>query len=205
MTSDNKLRNWELALLIALCITFLTGLYAKREQEALSEKIIRLHVIAESDEAEDQQLKLAVRDSVLTAAQPLLEQAGDCRSAESILRENLPALEAAAAAAVQENGGQCQVAAMLGPESYPTREYEGFALPAGRYMSLRVVLGEGEGQNWWCVVYPALCLSAATEEITNVDGLTKSDVALITEADEGYILKFKALELWGRLFAGSRS
>ena len=87
----------------------------------------------------------------------------------------------------------------LGQEAYPTRDYAGFTLPAGRYRSLRVVLGEGRGQNWWCVVFPPLCLSAAeAEDVRSV--MNGNDLALICE-EEGYELRFRILELWGELTA----
>lgn len=201
MKSSSKFKSWEIALLLALCATFLIGSWAQGEQSALASKIIRLHVIAESDAQEDQALKLAVRDSVLKAAAPLLEGAPDAAAAEAILNESLPLLEAAAADTVRAQGFDCGVAATLSQERYPTREYETFALPAGRYTSLRIVLGEGAGKNWWCVIYPELCLDAASEPITDVTGLTGEDVALISEADEGYVLKFKILEIWGKFSA----
>ncbi len=88
----------------------------------------------------------------------------------------------------------------LGAENYPTRRYDDFALPAGTYESLRVTLGEGEGHNWWCVVFPPLCLEAAQVSAGEaVGGLTEDDLQLITESDGGFELRFRLLELWGEL------
>lgn len=93
--------------------------------------------------------------------------------------------------------------AELAETSFPTKEYDGFALPAGEYLALRVLIGEAAGQNWWCVVFPPLCTAAASDvpAVALDAGLTDQEVALITEADEGYILKFKSVELWQTLKA----
>lgn len=85
----------------------------------------------------------------------------------------------------------------LGSEYYPTREYESFSLPAGQYSSLRVIIGEGQGHNWWCVVFPPLCVSA-TEQNRALDAMSEPERALITEAN-GYELRFRIVELWGEL------
>ena len=92
--------------------------------------------------------------------------------------------------------------AELRPTVFPTREYEDFTLPAGEYLALRVVLGEGEGHNWWCVVFPPLCAetTSSLSQTAMAAGLTEEEVALITESD-GYQLKFKAGELWEKVMA----
>lgn len=85
----------------------------------------------------------------------------------------------------------------LEDEWFPTRQYEGGALPAGTYQALRVVIGSGEGKNWWCVVFPSLCLPAVTESSVQAAGLSGQDYALITEESQPYVFKFKTLEWWG--------
>jgi stage II sporulation protein R len=197
--SKNKFKIWETALLLAVCITVLIGIWAQGQQQELSSKLIRLHVIASSDSEEDQELKLAVRDRVLEVLAPSLEGTQDVGEAAEIISGKLDLIENAAAETVRENGREYDVSVELGTEDYPTKQYEGFALPAGEYTSLRVVLGEGEGHNWWCVVFPPLCLSAA-EVTSGGDGyLSDADVALITEDSTGYIIKFKLLEIWGNM------
>ena len=97
-----------------------------------------------------------------------------------------------------ENGFDYSARAALTWEAYPTREYDTFTLPAGRYLSLRVTLGEGEGQNWWCVVFPPLCMAATTEEFAGsaeTAGLTEEEVSLITQESEGYVVRLKIIEL----------
>ena len=115
----------------------------------------------------------------------------------------LPELEETARAVITANGYDYGVRAELAETSFPTKEYDGFALPAGEYLALRVLIGEAAGQNWWCVVFPPLCTAAAGDVPTVAldAGLTDQEVALITEADEGYILKFKSVELWQTLKA----
>ena len=179
---------------MGLSVTLLWGAVSLHRQETLSRKMIRLHVIANSDSDADQALKLRVRDAVLTRATELLTQSEDMADAWARLDTSLPDLERAASAAC---GGAYPVRAELGEAEFPLKEYDGFALPAGRYPALRVVIGEGAGRNWWCVVYPPLCTAACTdmEQVAIDAGLSGDDVKLITEED-GYVLRFRAMELW---------
>lgn len=184
----------ELAILLGLSVTLLWGAVSLHRQETLSRKMIRLHVIANSDSDADQALKLRVRDAVLTRATELLTQSEDMADAWARLDTSLPDLERATSAAC---GGAYPVRAELGEAEFPLKEYDGFALPAGRYPALRVVIGEGAGRNWWCVVYPPLCTAACTdmEQVAIDAGFSGDDVKLITEED-GYVLRFRAMELW---------
>ena len=192
--SKNKsLRAWEIAALMALSLALCAGTWAQARQQSISAALVRLHVIAVSDGAEEQEIKLEVRDAVLDYLTPVLENAEDQQQARQIITENLEGIAEAAGSAARGR----QVSVTLSRESYPTRQYEGFTLPAGRYESLRVILGEGEGKNWWCVVFPPLCLSAAeSEEVQSV--LNGEDLSIVTE-EEGYVLRFKLVELWGKL------
>lgn len=189
-----------LSLLFALAATAAwAAADAHETQENLAGKLIRLHVLANSDSQADQAVKLRVRDAVLKAAEAQLEDCATVEAAEEQLRELLPELEAMASSVLAENGFDYPVQAALTWEDYPTREYDTFTLPAGRYLSLRVRLGEGAGQNWWCVVFPPLCLgsvSETTEETAALGGLSQEEVALMTGETEGYVVKFKAIELW---------
>ena len=159
---------------------------------------MRLHVLANSDGEEDQALKLLVRDRVLAQATELLTQAKDRTEAETLLREELPELEALAVRELRANGCAYPVTAELTDTEFPTREYDGFTLPAGDYLALRVVIGEGAGRNWWCVVFPPLCTAASADVPAAAlsAGLSEEQVGLITEEDQGYVLKFKAVEWW---------
>ena len=190
------LKNWELSMLLALCFTLLCGVWASARSQALSEGLVRLHVLAASDEPEEQRIKLAVRDSVLARLTPELEGVSDAAGARELIASNLDDIKAAAEAAAEGR----PVTVTLSREYYPTRDYGSFALPAGSYESLRVVLGEGEGHNWWCVVFPPLCLSAA-EAQDALETLGQDSAGLLTAEGEGVVFKFRLLELWGELMA----
>lgn len=192
---NNYLKNWELSLLLALSLSLCAGTWAQAKSASLSSKLIRLHVIAASDSDAEQEVKLSVRDAVLAYLAPELEGAANAHEARERVNAALPEIEAAARTAA---GGR-DVSLTLGEEYYPSRDYEGFSLPAGRYVSLRVVLGEGRGRNWWCVVFPPLCLSAA-EADEAMSALSEEDAAIIGD-DGGVRLKFRLLELWGELMA----
>lgn len=183
---------FEGSLLIALCITLLSAVWAQGRAEALSGKLVRLHVIAASDDEEEQRIKLQVRDAVLETLTPLLKDTHSQLDAQLLLSAQIDRISEAAAA--QSEGRTVQVT--LSRERYPERQYEGFSLPAGVYCSLRVILGEGQGKNWWCVVFPPLCTAAHSEDL--VETLGRENYGIITEED-GYILRFRILELWTQL------
>lgn len=192
----------EVIILIALSALLLFGLWLEREQTEVSDSVLRLHVLANSDRAEDQALKLKVRDAVLQEAKAILPESSSVREAEKVLGKNLERLAAAGAAVVAEEGYDYPVSAGLEDIWFPTKEYEDFALPAGEYRALRIVIGEGDGQNWWCVVFPPLCLASVAETVGETAmeaGMTEQQVALLTGESEGYVVKFKALELWDKL------
>ena len=179
-------------------------------------KLLRLHVLAASDSAEDQALKLEVRDAILDAATPYLEGCRSAVEAEAALEAHRTELLAAASERIAAAGHDESVDMVFSNEYYPTREYENVTLPAGRYRSLQVKIGEAQGQNWWCVLYPPLCLaaSAAPEESKERDedallqaGLTKEETAIITgydgengsDGNKKFTLRFRFLELFGEL------
>lgn len=172
------------------------------------DNVIRLHVLANSDSEEDQALKLAVRDAVLEKTKTIFKNVDSKEEAEGVLRQNLPVIEQAARDALRAEGAENAVTVELGQESYPTREYERLAFPAGEYLSLRVMIGEADGKNWWCVLFPPLCLTAATaqseqetETICLSAGLTGEQYRMIADTDETkYKLRFKILEVAEELF-----
>ena len=199
---DRRLKKWELALLLGVLCALVMGAGLGREQEQLVQSVIRLHVIANSDSQADQALKLRVRDRVLEQAQELYPEGATLDQARAILEDNLNLLAAAGRAAVEEEGADYPVTAQITQCWFPTKEYEDFALPAGEYTALRVVIGQGEGQNWWCVAFPPLCLGAASQSVDQAAqaGLfTQEQAGLITRENGGYVLKFKGMELLGEL------
>lgn len=197
MSNKAMLRRWELAALLALGGFLVLGVWLGGAHSALAGDVLRLHVLANSDSEEDQALKLAVRDRVLAEAAGYLAQADDRAQAERVLRAALDSLAQAGAEAVAQAGYDYPVAVSLERTWFPTREYDGFALPAGDYQALRVVIGAGAGRNWWCVVFPPLCLGAVSQPTEAAMGaLSDEELALITEESDGYVLKFKLMELW---------
>lgn len=198
---NQTLKRWEIALMAGVLCALGLGVWLQREQTALADNVIRLHVLANSDQAEDQALKLAVRDQVLVQAANLYPEDATLEEAHRILQEHLELLAQTGQAVVEEQGYDYPVSVELTRCWFPTKVYGDFALPAGNYNALRVIVGEGEGQNWWCVAFPPLCLGAVSEtveEATEAGLFTEDQAGLITRENEGYVLKFKGLELLGR-------
>lgn len=185
----HTLKTWEVALAAALCVTVCTGLWAGRTQDELAAKLVRLHVIAASDSEEDQAAKLEMRDRVLAILSPALADCETQAEAAAVIREHTPELEALG-----------DVTVTVTEEYYPTREYDGFALPAGEYLSLQVRMEEALGQNWWCVVFPPLCTEALAEPAEDAFyALTDEESGLITGENSGYVLRFRVVEWWEKL------
>ena len=188
MDENRTLHPWELALMLSVCIALLIGTWAGARQEGLADHLVRLHVIAHSDSEADQAEKLRVRNAVLAYLTPKLEGAKTVSDARAVLFAEQDGIRRAAQRETDRN-----VTVTLTREHYPTRDYGSFALPAGTYPSLRVILGSGQGHNWWCVVFPPLCTaeSIASEP---VETLSKDDVRLITADGADYVIKFRLLE-----------
>ena len=190
-----------ITVMICLLAAFLTGLCAvsQREQQRLAEKIVRLHVVANSDTQEDQRVKLLVRDAVLQAASGAMEHQAN---PEAALQESLPALERAANETLKRLGSADTAKVSLRRELFPTRTYETFRLPSGVYRTIRVSIGKAQGHNWWCVVFPALCLPASAEDLEEAcqaAGFTDGEISILTEKTPEIELEFQTLELIGKL------
>ena len=171
------------------------------DKQTLCEGLIRLHVVAASDSQEDQQLKLQVRDAVVTSLWENMHHVTDVAQARAYLQENLSKIEATAKLALFEAGAPNDVFVTLKQEEFDTRYYDTFTLPAGVYESLRITIGEGNGHNWWCVVFPAMCVGATVSEFKETAqcaGL--SDPLTETLArEEIYETRFLILDTLGRL------
>lgn len=179
-------------LTAVLFITFTAN--ASAQQQAIADKLIRLHVIANSDSEYDQSMKLFVRDAVIDELQKLLTNAKTRDDAAVIIGNYTDIIQSTALNAVKDFGGNYNVDVTLGNENFSTREYETFALPAGEYLSLKIVIGDGAGKNWWCVVFPPICFTAATHEDFTEMNFTDSEIDFITGKDDGYTYKFFILE-----------
>ena len=193
-------------LLAALCFSFCAfSLRVALEQRALASGLIRLHVVAASDDPADQARKLAVRDTLLPELAGLTAGCADANAAAAAIEGALPALARTAARSL---GTGEPVRASLAREPFPRRDYGSFSLPAGSYRALRVTLGAGEGHNWWCVAFPALCLpaaepaeeAAAFEEAAVAAGLSDDDITLMTSDAAAVQLKFRLLDWLAEVF-----
>ena len=189
---------FQMVLCLLICTLLLCVLPVSGEEEIYGD-VIRLHIIAASDSEEDQALKLRVRDAVLETYGSALTACSDCDAAETEARRLLPEIQSLAETTLRGAGCDAPVLATLTEETYPTRDYGTFALPAGTYLSLRILIGEAAGHNWWCVLYPSLCLDPALEESGS---LSDAEYGLLTENGDGhYQVKFKTLEFLKFLFS----
>lgn len=193
-----------LSIIAALCL-LVVGLLPVHGEEEIYDKVVRLHVLANSDSDEDQAVKLAVRDAILEVTVPLLQNCKTKEEAVALLEENRFFLTETAQNVLRKEGFEDSVTIEMGLEDYPTRTYDSLCFPAGEYISMRVSLGEGEGQNWWCCLFPPLCLDAATvgkevaEDACISVGFTPTQYKIITESDKPvYRARFKILELFGK-------
>ncbi len=188
-----------LACVFILCVS-ICNILPIHGEEKIYESVVRLHVLANSDSEEDQELKLKVRDEILAYTSPKVIDSASREEAIQILENELEEIEKIAKEVVTEQGYDYSVEVTLTLEDYPTRNYESMSFPSGEYVSLRVLIGEAEGQNWWCVLFPPLCLSAASEKLENEEafiavGLNSEQYKIITETeDTKYYLRFKILE-----------
>lgn len=201
MQNTSKWNALECALLAMLAACLLVGAAALKKQDQLQQKMIRLHVVANSDSDRDQALKLQVRDKVLAFTERTMRASADRAAANAALQTYLPVIERMAEETLRENGCWDSVEVRLEPTEFPLKAYNGFRLPAGEYMALRVLIGEAAGQNWWCVVYPPLCMTAAADvqETGITCGMEQEELKLMQEAGEEYQIRFRCVELWEQL------
>ncbi len=190
---------------VLMAAAFLSVLPVAGEHQ-IYEDVLRLHVIAESDSADDQALKLKVRDAVLDCVSGAVGACTSFDEANATVDAMSAEIQSAAEACVRENGGNCTVTVELSPERYPRRDYGSACLPAGVYQSLRVTLGDGAGKNWWCVLFPTVCIrfakESAEEDAYIAAGFTPEEYRIITGDDGGWKIKFRILEIFADVFAG---
>lgn len=192
-----KIVSVSLAILLTLSVVS-----ALQDGHTLEEGLIRLHVKANSDTPEDQSLKMQVKDAVTEKLSAALENVVDVEQAESWLRENLGTIQTWAQDALERLGSTQQATVTLEKEAFPTRKYDTFSLPAGIYQALRITLGEGEGQNWWCVVFPSLCQSVTTadfQEAAQAAGFSERVTDTVTENGAAYEVRFWLLDFLGKV------
>lgn len=190
---------WRRVLALFVACLVCTALWAEATQVRLASQVIRLHVLANSDSEEDQALKLEVRDRVLETTSALLAGETEPQAAAVLLNQHLDDIAQTAAQEISAQGHDNRVEVRLEQTWFPTRQYQGISLPAGNYLALRVLIGAAEGHNWWCVVFPNLCLPAVSERALEASTLTPGQISLLQEEETSYVFRFKALELWQSL------
>ena len=184
---------------ISICVSMIVAIifsicsFAKTSQEIRSD-VLRLHVIANSDSSVDQNLKIRLRDFLLEEGKSIFDGSVNVENAVEKIEPQIPALEKSAKEFIQTSGFDYDVKISLSREYFTTRTYETVTLPAGRYLALRVVIGAGEGHNWWCVMFPPMCVPAADkkDEIENV--FTEDEIKLV-ESSPKYEIRFKVVEI----------
>ncbi len=196
-----------LVLVLAALLAAAEALLPIHGEGEIYEKVVRLHLPANSNSDGDQRIKLRVRDRVVELCGELLSSATGREEALEILSGSLGLIEAAADEVLADEGVDYRSRAELGVEEYPRRNYQSLAFPSGEYMSIRITLGSGEGENWWCVLFPPLCMSAAVKEREQAEdeflavGFTPEQYRVITRSDGGrYKIRFRLLEVLGELF-----
>ena len=171
--------------------------------EGVRENAVRLHILAHSDSEEDQALKLKVRDAILALSADWQEEAATSAEALALAESRLPAIQATAQAVVAAEGYAYPVTAQVCRMYFTTRQYDTLTLPAGMYDAVRVSIGDGAGQNWWCVMYPPLCVGAATDRRQATSLWSDSQQDLVQNGGR-YVVKFKIVEWAQRLLSKFR-
>ncbi len=193
--------------IVVIAAMLVNYIFSDNSSYAYKDKLIRLHVLANSDSPEDQELKLKVRDKIIAEMNDKLGNSKSIGETREIVQNSIEEIKEAALEEIELNGKEYEVAVSLDNQDFPTKSYGGFTLPSGEYEALKIVIGEGKGQNWWCVMFPPLCFIDITNGLT--DGKTKEELRkvlteeefnIITSAkDQGetpIILKSKILELF---------
>ena len=180
-----------------ICI-LLSTVSLDKKSENIRQEVLRLHVIAASDSEQDQKLKLQLRDELLIKGKEAFEDSKNKQQAEEKIKKALPYLKQTAQSFVNEKGYDYKVDVRLEKSFFPTKSYGSFTLPAGNYNALRVIIDKGEGQNWWCVMFPPLCLPAAEKDSVRLsDVLTDGEMEIVT--DRKYEVRLWLVEKWQEL------
>lgn len=197
-----KTSNLLMTVMLLLAATLAIAVLPTEQDAAIYEDTLRLHILANSDSEDDQELKYGIRDKLLEKYGSRLGSSDSPEEAKKNINAMIPEIKTDVDKWISDAGYNYKSEVTLGVEWYDTREYDDFTLPKGYYTSLQVMIGEAEGKNWWCVMYPPLCLDIATESAPKDDavlGYTKEEYSLIT--NEGYNVKFKLLEVLSDAFS----
>lgn len=198
-------------IVIILIITVAVSTYRKKDmfdvQRGIAQELIRFHVRANSDSDSDQALKLKVKDSVITYLEPMLSKSGSLDETRQILNKNMDSIHDIAVQTLVANGSNESVKVYFEKSYFPMKSYGDITLPPGEYEAFRIDIGESEGKNWWCVLYPPLCFVDAThgtlpdsskEQLKNI--MTDDEYRTVTNATQCYQYKFKYLTFLNEIF-----
>lgn len=188
----------EWALLFGfLCSVFLSFASFDASCEELRHNVLRLHIVANSDSKEDQALKLKIRDRILSESNKLFETSGNLDEALATAKENLPLYNKIANEVIKEEGFSYTADAKIGKAFFETRVYDNFTLPSGNYDSLIIKIGKGEGKNWWCVIFPGVCVP--TDSNASLSDTVSQKGVEIAENSEKYVIRFKTVEIYEKI------
>lgn len=183
-----------LAISIIVCIVFSVISFANTSAQ-IRKDVLRLHVIANTDSSVDQNLKIAVRDAILSQGSEIFDGTVTVENAVARITPQIDKLSEIAYEVIKEHGFDYSVKISIDEEYFETRTYENVTLPAGKYLSLIVKIGSGEGKNWWCVMFPPMCVSAADEESTLKTVLNQQEIDLVTKKPK-FEPRFKIIEIY---------
>ena len=194
-----KLKAIDISVFVTLIICIIATITFENDCKGIREDVLRLHVIANSDKEYDQELKLKVRDAVLKSGKTIFSGSEDIISAENRIAVSKNILLNSARETIQSLGYNYDVKIELARSYFPTRTYDDITLPAGYYKAVRIIIGEGKGKNWWCIMFPPLCLPAATNKKDIIDGfLTEKEMKIVTSSPE-YEVRFWLVEKYYEL------
>lgn len=165
--------------------------------ENISEQVFRLHILANSDSAEDQQLKLKVRDEILKKGETVFASSNSLEETIELCKDNIALFQQTAEQCLKDNGSDYDVKVYVDKEYFNTREYDEITLPSGIYNALKIEIGQGKGHNWWCVMFPAICLSSVTDDELNK--YLSEDEQKLVNSDSKYEVRFKIVEIYEKV------
>lgn len=189
-------KKFEISISLAMITAIIFSIISFADTaKKIREDVLRLHVIAASDSEADQTLKLKVRDAILTAGADIFDGSVDVENAVKKITPKIKTLEETANKVIKENRFDYDVAITIDREYFTTRTYETVTLPAGEYLSLIVKIGEGKGKNWWCVMFPPMCISAAAEDTVLQSALNEDEINLVNRNPK-IEPRFKIIEIF---------
>lgn len=204
---DTQIKNkmvYMMILIVAVVVCFggvAVTVYTGKVSQTLSESILRFHVVANSDTTEDQLLKQQVKDEIIAYMEPLLKDAKDVEESKKFIQTHTDEIANVAKKVVGKWGKDYDVKVFLDKANFPTKSYGDVVLPAGEYEACRVIIGEGKGQNWWCIMFPPLCYVDAATGVVPMEGkeelqeqLTPEQYDLICKEGKPYEIRFKIVD-----------